>query len=95
VGRNLLLRQCKHPRIDGQPRYECRYGRETLEQGEPLFQACLPFSPSSWLKNHTSGRTTFQGADQRSNGMSIRAIAAEVGLSKATIQKILSPAAPT
>ena len=31
----------------------------------------------------------------RSNGMSIRAIAAEVGLSKATIQKIVSPAAPT
>lgn len=31
----------------------------------------------------------------RSNGMSIRAIAAEVGFSKATIQKILSPAAPT
>lgn len=29
----------------------------------------------------------------RSNGMSIRAIAAEVGLSKATIQKIVSPAA--
>ena len=34
-------------------------------------------------------------AKLRSNGMSIRAIAAEVGLSKATIQKILSPAAPT
>ena len=31
----------------------------------------------------------------RSNGMSIRAIAAEVGFSKATIQKIVSPAAPT
>ena len=30
----------------------------------------------------------------RSNGISIRAIAAEVGFSKATIQKILSPAAP-
>jgi DNA invertase Pin-like site-specific DNA recombinase len=34
-------------------------------------------------------------AKLRSNGLSIRAIAAEVGLSKATIQKIVSPTAPT
>ena len=34
-------------------------------------------------------------AKLRSNGMSIRAIAVEVGFSKATIQKIVSPAAPT